>query len=94
MCVSFDNYLQQHEDNDIRTREQYICNVNKAVQCLNDDKISSLNVNEIVDGHQKTILSLVWLIVQYHWRATISFEQCRDVKLAEVLRDWCLNATQ
>jgi hypothetical protein len=53
-------------------------------------------VNEIVDSHHKTILSLVWLLVQYHWRRTAASEQMRgvDVKLAEVLRDWCLYATQ
>lgn len=57
-----------------------------------DEKIHSLMVSDIVDGNQKTVLTMVWRFMELFWRR-FSPEGARDKKLSEAIKEWCLEAT-
>uniref|UniRef100_A0A1I7ZWA7 Calponin-homology (CH) domain-containing protein n=1 Tax=Steinernema glaseri TaxID=37863 RepID=A0A1I7ZWA7_9BILA len=57
-----------------------------------DEKAHQLNLPELMDGVPKTVLQLTWQIMHAFWRK-FAPEGARDRKLAEAIKEWCLEAT-
>ncbi|KAK0429407.1 hypothetical protein QR680_011365 [Steinernema hermaphroditum] len=57
-----------------------------------DEKAHQLSLSELVEGVPKTVLALTWQIMHAFWRK-FAPEGARDRKLAEAIKEWCLEAT-
>uniref|UniRef100_A0A915HI85 Calponin-homology (CH) domain-containing protein n=1 Tax=Romanomermis culicivorax TaxID=13658 RepID=A0A915HI85_ROMCU len=80
-----------------RMRIHALNNINRALQILQDRsvKVSNVNSADIVDGHQKIILSFIWLIIQHFWHSAVDEEvpECRKFTMEQALLRWCRKVT-
>ncbi|KAM3720398.1 Dystrophin-1 [Dirofilaria immitis] len=73
------------------SRAQDISNALRLVDT--DERFSQININELVDGNSRTICSVIWQLIQIFWKKFAPTD-VRDQKLAEALKDWCVERAQ
>ncbi|VDO08930.1 unnamed protein product, partial [Brugia timori] len=73
------------------SRVQDISNAFRLVD--NDERFSQISVNELVDGNPRAVCSAVWQLVQVFWKRFAPAD-VRDQKMAEALKDWCVERAQ
>ncbi|XP_041352153.1 dystrophin-like isoform X2 [Gigantopelta aegis] len=82
-----------------RMRVHHINNVNRALQVLERNyniKLVNICSNDIVDGNNKLILGLVWIII-LHWQVKDVMknvmDDLRQTNLEKTLLSWCRQCT-
>uniref|UniRef100_A0A1I8EJT8 Calponin-homology (CH) domain-containing protein n=1 Tax=Wuchereria bancrofti TaxID=6293 RepID=A0A1I8EJT8_WUCBA len=73
------------------SRVQDISNAFRLVD--NDERFSQISVNELADGNPRAVCSAVWQLVQIFWKRFAPAD-VRDQKMAEALKDWCVERAQ
>uniref|UniRef100_A0A915ACG1 Dystrophin n=1 Tax=Parascaris univalens TaxID=6257 RepID=A0A915ACG1_PARUN len=58
-----------------------------------DDRFAQVNITELLDGNSRAICGVIWQLIQIFWKRYAP-EGVRDQKLAEAIKDWCLERTQ
>uniref|UniRef100_A0A915Q2R9 Calponin-homology (CH) domain-containing protein n=1 Tax=Setaria digitata TaxID=48799 RepID=A0A915Q2R9_9BILA len=73
------------------SRVQDISNALRLVD--SDERFSQMSINELADGNPRAISSAVWQLIQIFWKK-FAPPEVRDQKLAEALKDWCVERAQ
>uniref|UniRef100_A0A0R3RIC4 Calponin-homology (CH) domain-containing protein n=1 Tax=Elaeophora elaphi TaxID=1147741 RepID=A0A0R3RIC4_9BILA len=59
----------------------------------NGERFNQISMNEIADGNPRAICFAVWQLIQIFWKRFAPAD-VRDQKLAEALKDWCVERAQ
>ncbi|EFO19827.2 hypothetical protein LOAG_08667 [Loa loa] len=73
------------------SRVQDISNALRLVD--NDERFNQISISELADGNPRAICSAVWQLIQIFWKRFAPVD-VRDQKMAEALKDWCVERAQ
>ncbi|KAL3998482.1 EF hand family protein [Acanthocheilonema viteae] len=73
------------------SRAQDISNAFRLVD--NDERFSQISISELIDGNSRAICSAAWQLIQIFWKR-FAPPDVREQKLAEALKDWCVERAQ
>uniref|UniRef100_A0AC35U142 Dystrophin n=1 Tax=Rhabditophanes sp. KR3021 TaxID=114890 RepID=A0AC35U142_9BILA len=56
-----------------------------------EDKIYQVSIHEVMENVSKTVLSMIWQLIQVYWKKAAP-EEMRHLKLSDSIKNWCLEA--